>query len=852
MSYTTMSKPEILTKIFECHQRVRSLMIQSDEYKNKGNLNGALGAYNELINTLQKQLELEEENNAQYPESPFEISSTVISMLNAVWTQSDIVEAMGDLEKAENLRNETMNLSIKYLGPSSVTEWERQYANSFIGKGQFNKALVLLTAARDQFSEDGDIIRMANTTSDIAGILQWLGDYDRAIKEINNALELIRPLSPLEPNSEDVVSYLSQGQYKKIEERVKLWQISTDLENTHARANRYLGNYEEAENEFRIILSKVPSTARPAIEFQLGAIAVAARRYKEGLDYVNKLEPVFTGLYQPKLGVLLKLKAEAFLGLSFPDQALIYVDQAINQLSKYTDPDSLWKAQWLRAQILIILNRSVEALREFVQAINTINNLRKAPLGYRLDSTYLRDKFPLFQAAISLSSSTGEAETCCRFIEMIKSRMLTATLSTPVNDQLNKESELDKQVNKLSTQIDALEYQGYQNGWTNEMIKQKDELLNQRVELTERIRFSDPRWRTLSMPISLDIEAILNHLANRDQAAITLFFQSNEVTCVLLWNRKCHVRTVQISVQANKEIINYQKNLQSIKDSLNSIFPYNLKLEADELVPQEFLFSALQAQSLIIVPHGSLHLLPWAGLMFKGKRLFEYCPVSILPNLSTIVNLRGNFSKPPAVALIGDPDYSQLPGLEKIYLSKKELTTIQNRYSPNVIGEVLTGEQATEKGFWRLAKNEDAEGNIFHISSHGVFVTGDPMNSGLLFTDGKADATEIAHSRLRYSEVVLSACSTGYRPTEVQGITLSGDDILGLPGAFLEAGISSILVSIPQIRDDVSLQFMTIYHENREEGKSPMTALQQTQLTMLNSSIYPPDLWIGLTLYGCQ
>lgn len=150
------------------------------------------------------------------------------------------------------------------------------------------------------------------------------------------------------------------------------------------------------------------------------------------------------------------------------------------------------------------------------------------------------------------------------------------------------------------------------------------------------------------------------------------------------------------------------------------------------------------------------------------------------------------------------------------------------------------GPAATEAGFWQLAKHESSPGNILHIACHGNYAMGDPLNSGLLLTDAKIDATEIARSQLKYNEVILSACNTGYRPTEVKELTLSGDDILGLPGAFLEAGARSVLVSIPRARDDAALTFMTIYHENRVEAKSPLTSLQQTQKTMLADSLCPP------------
>jgi CHAT domain-containing protein len=101
-------------------------------------------------------------------------------------------------------------------------------------------------------------------------------------------------------------------------------------------------------------------------------------------------------------------------------------------------------------------------------------------------------------------------------------------------------------------------------------------------------------------------------------------------------------------------------------------------------------------------------------------------------------------------------------------------------------------------------------------------------------------------------KVILSACSTGWRPTKVQDVVLAGDDILGIPAAFLEAGIKSVLISIPPAHDLVSSKFMYLYHKNRLDGKKPLLALQETQKSMLATSMYPLYFWIGFTIYGCQ
>jgi hypothetical protein len=59
-------------------------------------------------------------------------------------------------------------------------------------------------------------------------------------------------------------------------------------------------------------------------------------------------------------------------------------------------------------------------------------------------------------------------------------------------------------------------------------------------------------------------------------------------------------------------------------------------------------------------------------------------------------------------------------------------------------------------------------------------------------------------------------------------------------------------VSIPPAREDAAMEFMTLYHENRADGKPPLLALQETQKVMLGNPLYPPHLWSGFTVYGCQ
>jgi len=231
--------------------------------------------------------------------------------------------------------------------------------------------------------------------------------------------------------------------------------------------------------------------------------------------------------------------------------------------------------------------------------------------------------------------------------------------------------------------------------------------------------------------------------------------------------------------------------------------------------------------------------------------LFERVPVGILPNLTSLLALAAGLSPAPRIAVAGGVDYSEFPYLERIPFANEEIAVVADFYGP---GRVLGQERpdATREGARELLRHPDAGGAIFHVACHGEFVGGEPLRSGLVLSNGRLDAAEIARTPTRYEEVVLSACATGMRSTEVSGMPLSGDDIVGLPGAFLEAGVRSILVSITPAGDLPAMDFMTLYHEHRREGVPPLQALCATQRAMLSEGKHAPELWCGFVVYGCH
>ena len=196
------------------------------------------------------------------------------------------------------------------------------------------------------------------------------------------------------------------------------------------------------------------------------------------------------------------------------------------------------------------LERPEEALAAYGEAAAVVDSLRKSPLGYRLDSMYLRSKLPLFDAAIDLAAEQGDGPAAARFIELVKSRALSSALS--IRPQARGErSELELEFDEITQRLDALEFQGYRGDVAGpEAYQQRVELLARRLELLEELRLRDPRWRGLTEPLPFDPQQVAAALEERSQAALTLYVRDGRVVSVLLAGGEIEVASQEVTADA--------------------------------------------------------------------------------------------------------------------------------------------------------------------------------------------------------------------------------------------------------------------------------------------------------------
>jgi CHAT domain-containing protein len=273
----------------------------------------------------------------------------------------------------------------------------------------------------------------------------------------------------------------------------------------------------------------------------------------------------------------------------------------------------------------------------------------------------------------------------------------------------------------------------------------------------------------------------------------------------------------------------------------------------EDLVPARLIPRITQTETLVVIPHGVLHLLPWACLGHGAARLFELTAVGILPNLASFSFLDEPFARSPRVAVIGDADYSRSKSrYGQLEEARPEIEDVETIHAGRLVARPRTGHEATESGFWELAAACQGNDVLLHYCGHGTVDATEPLASGLLLTGSTVDAAEILLRRLPYREVVLSACSTAWRPQSTHGLELAGDDALGLPASFLEAGAGFVMANIPPVREKPSRMFSVAWHRHRQSGKTPLQAYRAVQLEAYAAQPETIHTWAGTTAYGCR
>jgi CHAT domain len=248
---------------------------------------------------------------------------------------------------------------------------------------------------------------------------------------------------------------------------------------------------------------------------------------------------------------------------------------------------------------------------------------------------------------------------------------------------------------------------------------------------------------------------------------------------------------------------------------------------------------------LCVIPDSGLHTAPW-HLYGWGDWVFaDEWIVTLLPHPHLLFSGRGQLAVvAPArlpVLAIGVADSAAAPDLPPLPDAADEARQIARQLG----GRALTGADATEEAIRELAPTA----RYLHVASHGWFEPTVPSWHALIVqpgesSDGMLTAWEVAELDLRAVRLVtLSACETAKLAVQ------PGDNIDGLPLAFLSAGARAVIGTQWEIETTVTRRFFEEFYAALGKNDDVRDAFRAAQLTV-KGEFPEPGQWAAFYLLG--
>lgn len=247
------------------------------------------------------------------------------------------------------------------------------------------------------------------------------------------------------------------------------------------------------------------------------------------------------------------------------------------------------------------------------------------------------------------------------------------------------------------------------------------------------------------------------------------------------------------------------------------------------------LADGIDTEKIVLVPHGSLHGLPFHAFFDGAAYALDrweivYAPSAAVWYAGTRRAARRDDGDAGRALLVGVPG----PGIEQVTVEVERLA----RLLPCPI--VLQNERATMAAFRAAA----GESRILHLATHALFRADNPLFSGLRLADGWLLARDLYEMPLRADLVTLSACRTGVTFVE------PGDELFGLLRGFLSAGARALAASLWPADDAATAALMTRFYALLAQGSLSRAAALRAAQRETREQFPHPYHWAAFALVG--
>jgi CHAT domain-containing protein/tetratricopeptide (TPR) repeat protein len=469
----------------------------------------------------------------------------------------------------------------------------------------------------------------------------------------------------------------------------------------------------------------------------------------------------------------------------------------------------------------------------------------------------LAEMSPVFESRFRLAAERGNTAEAFQAIEQVRGRILAGSLWRPQPGAM-ADGETEDRIRKLKIELVRTD------------VPRRRRVLMDQLFFAEQARWTkiSPGTAVRALDPSTEIGlAQVERELRRNEVLLEYVLGESESFCLAV----SRYRTSIVRLPARNRI-------ESLADA------YMTRVKSSKLSETQahLLFAALiqplhlpaHLNSVIVVPDGILHLVPFSALQDgSGKYLVSLRTIWYEPSGGTLALMRRSKHTQARQLFmgVGGVNYGVAGGTTEMADARRgversdyydlDLTKLQNlpgtqeevETAANVLGahdaELKVGTDGTETQFKSATPDQF---RIIHLAVHGIANPKNPERAALIFRpdpphdDGLLEPREILGLRLNADLVVLSACETAV------GHLQGEEGIANLSRTFLAAGARSVISTLWKIDDTYSLFLMKRFYIHLREGKTEAAALGLSQIDLLNKfGIDTPTAnWAAFTLLG--
>jgi len=535
-----------------------------------------------------------------------------------------------------------------------------------------------------------------------------------------------------------------------------------------------------------------------------------------------------------------------------PEEARRYCSSALARLLHIESP-AAYQAYFMLGQAEESSGNIELARQAYEKAYRKLDDLRSHLGKEELKIAFLKNKLAVFEGLVVTSlavhsSSCNEHDTFA-YIEQAKSRSLAdmiAFRSTSLFSRAEQSPamaqfrDLRQKLNWNYHQIELEELNP--GGGSKERVRtlrqQSREYEDAMVKAFSQVQTEDSEFANLQTAKTVSSRELQRTIP--DRTMVVEFYSARNRFYVCLISRDS-LRIIPITgVMEVREKLRLLQ-LQLAKFRLGEDYVHRMEkllLKATQAHLEELydlliapIRHYLVADHLVMVPHSFLHYLPFHALSDGKRYLIDDFSISYAPSGSIFAMCQ---AKPAHAAANGTLVFA-VPDSRAPFIAD-EGKFVASTMQPS---QLFVGTDATEDRLRTLGPSS----RYIHIATHGYFRQDNPMFSSIRLGTSLLSLFDLYQLQLNAELVTLSGCGTG------MNVMVGGDELIGLVRGLLYAGAQTLMVSLWEIHDESTAEFMRDFYTAYKGAANKAQALREAVLS-LRAKRPHPYYWAAFSLVG--